>query len=115
MKIFFSHSFKAQLKKLKKKYPHIKNDLLEKLKTLHLKNEIHIGNSIYKVRIKSSDQNKGKSGGFRSYIYLYRKNNLLVPLSIYHKNQRENMSDNEIQYLLEKITEEILSQLSGDK
>jgi len=71
MKIFLSKHFKNQLQKLKKKYPKIKNDISQKFENLNLKNEVHIGRSIYKIRIKSTDQNKGKSGGFRSYIYLY--------------------------------------------
>ena len=109
MKIFFTRHFKNQLKKLKKKYPGIKDDLLKKLKKLDLKEEIYIGHSIYKIRIKSSDQNKGKSGGFRSYIYLYLKKDLLTPLCIYHKSQKESISENELQYYFNQVIEELLN------
>lgn len=68
--IFFSEYFKRQLKRLKKKYPHVKVDLLTRLENLNVKDEISIGKSIYKIRIQSRDMKKGKSGGFRSYIYM---------------------------------------------
>lgn len=108
MKIFFSSYFKKQLKKLIKKFPKVKQDLLKKLKVLNLDQEIHIGHSIYKIRIKSSDQPKGKSGGFRSYIYLYRKKDLLVPLCIYHKSEKESITDNELKYYFDRVIEELL-------
>lgn len=109
MKIFFSKYFKNQLKKLKKKFPKIKEDLLDKLNNLNIEEEIHIGRSIFKIRIKSSDLNKGKSGGFRSYIYLYRRKDLLVPLCIYHKSQKENISENELRYYFDRAIEELLN------
>lgn len=108
MKIFFTEHFKKQLKKLKKKYPKIKKDILPKLEKLNLKTGVYIGRSIYKIRIKSSDQSKGKSGGFRSYIYLYSKNTLLVPLCVYHKSQKESISENELKYHLDRSIEELL-------
>lgn len=106
MKIFFAEHFKRQLKKLMKRFPHAKMDLLLKLRNIDIKNEIHIGKSIYKVRIKSSDQNKGQSGGFRCYLYLYLKKDLIVPLCIYGKNQTENISENQLQYHFDKILDE---------
>ena len=107
-KIYFTKYFKSQLKKLKKKYPNVKKDLLGKLGIFDLDKEIHVGRSIYKVRIKSSDQSKGKSSGFRSYVYLYRKKDLLVPLCIYHKGQRVSISENELKYYFDRAVEEFL-------
>ncbi|EKD64327.1 MAG: hypothetical protein ACD_51C00025G0002 [uncultured bacterium] len=107
MKIFFASHFKSQLKKLISKYPHVKEDLLNELDHLNIENEIHIGHSIYKIRIKSSDMKKGKSGGYRCYIYFYIKNELLVPLCIYAKNQQENISENELRYHFDAITEDL--------
>lgn len=108
MPVFLSNHFKKQLKRLSKKFPRIQNDLLTVLKDVRLENEISIGKSIYKIRIKSSDLNRGKSGGFRSYIYFYIKRNLLVPLCIYAKSSKENITENEIQQHLESIFEEII-------
>lgn len=97
------------MKKLKKKYPHIKEDFLGKLKGINFKEEIHIGRSIYKIRIKSSDQNKGKSGGFRSYMYFYVKRDMLVPLYIHAKSDLETLSENEIQHHFDKVNEELIA------
>ena len=112
MNIFFTKHFKSQLKKLKKKYPHVKEDILAKFKDLDLKKEIHIGRDIFKVRIKSSDLKKGKSGGYRSYIYLYRKKDLLVPLCIYVKGQKESISENELEHCFGKAIVGLL-EISG--
>lgn len=109
MQIFFSEHFKIQLKKLKKKFPYVKRDLLDSLDDLNIENEISIGRSIYKIRIKSSDMKKGKSGGFRAYIYCYRKKNTLIPLCIYAKSQQESITETELQYHFDKMIEEMVS------
>ena len=108
MKIFFTGHFRQQLKKLMKKFPHAADDLLDVLEKLNLENEVSIGKSIYKVRIGSTDMKKGKSGGFRAYIYLYRRKELLVPLCIYAKTEQVAISENELQYHVDKMNEELL-------
>lgn len=113
MQIFFSNHFKKQIKKLQNKLPHIKEDLLQKTNTFNPNNEIHVGKSIYKIRIKSSDLNKGKSGGLRSYIYLYRKRNLLAPIYIYFKSEQESLNQKELEFHFNKTTEEIFATLTN--
>jgi mRNA-degrading endonuclease RelE of RelBE toxin-antitoxin system len=110
-KLFFSEHFKKQLRKLKKKFPHIKDDLLARIELFDVKTEISIGRSIYKIRIGSSDMQKGKSGGFRYYLYLYIKKDLLMPLCIYPKSQTESISENELQYHLDQGIEELFGWL----
>lgn len=61
------------------------------------------------MRIKSSDMNKGKSGGFRAYIYLYFKKDLLVPLCMYVKADQESITENELKYHFDKTLEELLN------
>lgn len=108
MKPFFTEYFKKQLRSLKKKYPRVKEDFLRVIDKINLKEEISIGRSIYKIRIGSSDMKKGKSGGFRSYIYLYIKKDLLVPLCIYAKSEKEIVSEGELQYHFDKTIEELV-------
>ncbi|MBI4235524.1 hypothetical protein HY604_04460 [Candidatus Peregrinibacteria bacterium] len=74
-------------------------------------NEIAIGRSIYKIRIPSTDMQKGKSGGFRSCIYLYLKKTMLVPLCIYPKSETESITENELKYHFDRTIEELMSQL----
>ena len=108
MQVFFSEYFKKQLHKLKKKFPSVKEDLLYALKSLNVENEISIGRSVYKIRIGSRDMKKGKSGGFRAYIYFYRKKDLLVPLCIYAKSDKESITDNELKFHFDKMIEELV-------
>lgn len=111
MKILFSEHFKKQLKKLKKKYPHVKDDLLDVIDFFDPKKEVSIGQSIYKIRIPSSDIKRGKSSGFRCYLYLYFKKDLLLPLCIYPKSETESITENELQYHFNQISQEILEQM----
>ena len=108
MQIFFSSHFKGQLKSCKKKYPKICGDLLSELRIFQVEKSISIGKSIYKIRIASSDMNKGKSGGFRSYVYFYVRKDLLVPLCIYAKSEQESISLCELQIHFENIVPELL-------
>jgi len=111
MKIFFTGHFKRQLIKLMKKFPRAGEDLLDVTEKLNIANEVSIGKSIYKVRIGSSDMNKGKSGGFRAYVYFYRRKELLVPLCIYAKTEHVSISENELQYHVDKMNEELLGNI----
>lgn len=111
MQILFSGHFKKQLKKLKKKYPHIKDDLLGIIETFDPSDNLSIGRSIYKIRIPGTDMNKGKSGGFRVYIYLYITKNLLLPLCIYPKSETESITENELKYHFDQTIEEFIGEL----
>lgn len=96
---------------MKRKYPHVKEDTFIVLKSVDLKNEISIGRSIYKVRVKSHDISKGKSGGFRAYVYFYAKKDLLVPLCMYMKSEQESITENELKYHFDKTIEGMFFQL----
>lgn len=111
MKIFFTEHFKHQLKKLKRKYPHVRHDVLIMTKNLKIENEISIGRSIYKIRIKSSDLQKGKSGGFRAYMYLLRKQDVVIPLCIYAKSETESITENELKYHFDRSLEEVFRKI----
>lgn len=107
MKVYFTKHFKRQLKRLKKKYQHVSDDLLDNLDHFNLASAISIGKSIYKLRVKSRDIGKGKSGGFRVYIYLYVRADSLVPLCMYAKSQTESLTENEVQYHMDQTTQEL--------
>ncbi len=103
MQIYFSDIFKKQLKTLKKRYVSVKDDLLLSLDNLNLKDERFIGRGIYKIRVSCSDSLSGKKGGFRVYVYFYKKRELLVPLCIYHKSQKDSISEIELKYYFDEI------------
>lgn len=93
--------FLKDLKTLSKKYKHIEEDLevlLDKLKEGFLEgNRIKgLKEVIYKTRLKSSDNNKGKSGGFR-VIYEVEKDKIIIQLiQVYSKSKKSNTSNPEI-------------------
>ena len=107
MKYLITEHLKKQIRRLEKRFRNIKSDLYESLTDLKIENEVSIGKSIYKIRIKSSDLKTGKSGGFRSYIYLFRKNELLVPICIYFKGDQKNISSEELMYHFDESSREL--------
>lgn len=113
MQILITQHFFQQAKRLKRKFPNLKNDLIKNLKSFVPKNEIHIGRSIFKVRIKSSDLDKGKSGGLRSYIYFFRQKKLIVPICIYFKSDQERVSEKALDFHFKKTLEEIITTIAG--
>lgn len=100
MKILITQYFLHQSKRLIKKFPHLKEDLIAKLDSFLPENEIHIGKSVYKIRI-----------GLRGYVYLYRKKELLVPICIYFKSEHETVSSKELEFHLQRIVEEIVGRI----
>lgn len=111
MKVFITQHFLHQSKRLTKKLPHLKEDLIAKLNSFLPEKETHIGRSVYKIRIKSRDLNKGKSGGLRSYVYLYRKKDLIVPLCIYFKSEQEMVGEKELGFHLQRTAEEVVEKI----
>ena len=92
---------KKDIKKLIKKYPKIKYDLLELVDKIEINPfvGIHLGKNFYKIRMKNSSISKGKSGGFRVIYFLIVDEKILI-LKIYSKNEIENLSNEYIFSLL---------------
>ncbi len=108
MQLFFSGHFKKQLKTLKKKYPHVKKDLLGMLADFNPREAIFVGKSIFKIRIPSTDMRKGKSGGFRAYLYLHVRKDFLVPLCMYAKPESESITENELKHHFDSTIKEVV-------
>jgi mRNA-degrading endonuclease RelE of RelBE toxin-antitoxin system len=60
-------------------------------------------NKLYKVRVASSDQNKGKRGGFRVIYYIVSDNNEILLLTIYAKAKQVNIKDSDVRRMLEQL------------
>jgi hypothetical protein len=107
MKINFitTDNFSNSYKRLKKKYPSLKDDLLlfqEELRK-NPQTGTDLGGGIYKIRIAIKSKNKGKSGGarvitFQIVVSVTERNVLLV--AIYDKSTSESISDGEIKKIL---------------
>jgi len=103
LKIVPTPEFSKQVKKLAKSYKKIVEDL-EFLKNELLQNPkcgTDLGNSCYKIRIPNSSIPTGKSGGFRIITYYIIDDNLIRLLLIYAKTQKETVTDQEIQEVIQ--------------
>lgn len=105
--VYLAVHFLKQLKPLLKKYPNLSNDLVNQLKSFRKDLSIPLGHKLYKVRLKSSDLPKGKSKSFRLIIFIWEFKRTLVPITIYFKGDLENISQQDIEYHLTRILEEI--------
>ncbi len=106
IKLEFATEFKRNIRVLNKKYRRIKDDLSGLLADL-AKGETPgdqitgTGAILYKVRVKSSDNNKGKSAGYR-VVYYVKHENSTVLLTIYSKSDQKDVSVNFLRKMIEK-------------
>ena len=103
-----TETFQKDIKWLKKKYPNVLKDLSETLNIID--NDTNAGDRIeglnkliFKIRISSSDMNKGKSGGFRTIYYVITEKKEIILLTIYAKSKQENIIPSRIQEILKTI------------
>ena len=94
-----TETFQKSIKALKKKYPHVKDDLLSQIKALE--KDPSAGDpipgwnkEIWKVRVASSDVKKGKRGGYR-LIYFWKA------------GEKAEITKKEIETLLKKLNQEL--------
>lgn len=108
MSFFLTKYFKKQLKKYLQKDRSLVANLKDALEAFNKNFAISIGKGVYKIRIRA--QNKGKSGGYRVYLLLLEVKGFIVPLCIYSKSDKENLTSSELKDHLEGV----LSELSMD-
>lgn len=66
---------------------------------------------VYKIRIEA--QGKGKSGGYRMYIFIMEIEGILSPICIYSKNEKENLTFQEMETHLEQTKVELAVMLKN--
>lgn len=104
VEIRLTPEFQRKLKNLAKKYRQVPTDLQPVLKQLQhgefLGDQIPgIGFKTMKVRIRNSDTQKGKSGGYR-LIYWISSTELIVLLDIYSKSDQGDIEVDEIRQII---------------
>lgn len=102
--------FQRRLKKLAKKYPQVRIDLepiLERISSGEtLGDQIAgIGFPVFKVRVKNSDNQKGKSGGYR-LIYWLQLKEVAVLIDIYSKSDRADTEVSDIRQIINRFSKE---------
>ncbi|WP_030008043.1 type II toxin-antitoxin system RelE/ParE family toxin [Picosynechococcus sp. NKBG042902] len=100
--------FRRNLRKLSKKYRNIKQDLqpiIEALSQGELPGDQIPGVSypVFKLRIRNSDVQKGKSGGYRLIYYLKTDTGIIL-LTLYTKSERANISPEDIRQIIENYS-----------
>ena len=106
VQVVLSEIFLKDIKDLAKSYRSVRKDILPLIARLS-DGEI-VGDrlkgfdiSIYKVRIKNSNNQKGASGGYR-VIYYVQAEDFIVLTNIYSKSDYENIDDDLIEKSIEK-------------
>ena len=86
--------FVKDIKKLKKRYKNISDDLkvLQNKLLQNPQSGIKLSNNCYKIRVANSSVPTGKSGGFR-VIYFLRTQEKIYLLEIYSRSDLENIED----------------------
>ena len=91
-------TYLKSVKKLKKRFKNINSDVDNFFKEVNHLNDlgIKLHENIYKVRIKNSNKQAGKSGGYRLITYIEISKNKINLLYIYDKSDLANISDKEL-------------------
>jgi len=99
-----SPTFNRNLRSLAKKYRNIRNDIQPVIEQLErgelLGDKISgIGYEVFKLRVRNSDIQKGKSGGYR-LIYYVKTTNGIILLTLYTKSEQADIADDEIRSII---------------
>jgi len=100
IQIEVSLTFRRNVRSLAKKYRNIRNDIqtvIEQLEKGELPGEqiTGIGYPVYKLRVRNSDTQKGKSGGYR-LIYYVKSTTGIILLTVYLKSEQVDIAAEEI-------------------
>lgn len=107
MRIITTEYFAKQLKVFGKKYRSVSRDVLRTLDTFDKECAQYLGARLYKIRVRSSDMNKGKSGGLRLIVLCIEVDDRLVPITLYQKSTQENITESELAYHLASVRAEL--------
>ncbi len=107
MEIEYGTAFKRQLQRLARRYRHIKSDLVPLINALESGETpgdqvVGCGRTVYKVRLKNSDNQKGKSGGYRVVYYLKTATSRSL-VTIYSKSDQGDIETDELKRLLSEF------------
>jgi hypothetical protein len=105
--IIATEPFARKLKKLAKKYHSLKEDLLPLLNELETNPKLGtpLGKDCYKIRLSITSKGKGKSGGARLITYVRIINKSVFLMDIFDKSEQSNISDKELQMLIDILAE----------
>lgn len=105
VEVRLTREFQRKLRNLAKKYRQIQSDLQPIIEQLQMGSFLGdqipgIGSTVMKVRIKNSDSQRGKSGGYYRLIYWISSAELIVLLDIYSKSDQQDIEVSEIRQII---------------
>jgi len=65
---------------------------------------------VFKYRVPCSDQGRGTRGGFRLIAYYHQPTNVLYPISLYPKSERDDIEDSEVGRCLSELAEAMIAE-----
>lgn len=107
-KVILSTTFKRSLRRLKRRYPHVQDDMSEAVTLLQKSPRLGVvipnGHGVRKMRVRNRDARRGKSGGYRLIYYVVDEpQEQLTLLFAYSKSDRSDVSQAELQTFLEAL------------
>lgn len=105
--IIISSHFRKQLKSYAKKYRYLKNEIIAVLENFDKRQNVCLGDNVYKIRFKTKDIPKGKNKSFRLIILVIEIEKFIVPVALYFKGDQKNISKKEINDRIETILFEL--------
>jgi mRNA-degrading endonuclease RelE of RelBE toxin-antitoxin system len=107
IEIRLTPEFQRKLKNLAKKYRQVPTDLQPVLEQLQLGEFLGdqipgIGSTVMKVRIRNSDTQKGKSGGYRLIYWLFSAESVVL-IDIYSKSEQEDIEVDTIHQIIKRF------------
>lgn len=109
--IFLPEFFKKIVKDLKKKYPSVKDDLKTALRVLlsnpELGKSLQGFGDVKKLRVQNSDAARGKRGGHRLIYLVDHADKKIIPLLLYSKSQKQDVTERELKALLARLHREL--------
>lgn len=102
--------FTKRIKKLRKRYPHVAQNILPLIEQLkrgetpgdHIQVKTY---TIYKVRVPNRDTQRGKSGGYRVIYYIQTEHRVIL-LTIYTKSDQNDIGLEEIQAIIADLADD---------
>ncbi len=100
--VILTEDFKKFFRRLNRKYPSLRNDLLQLIDELEkdFSLGISLGANLYKIRLAIKSKNKGKSGGARVIYYFLTVANEIYLIHIFDKSEFENIPKDKILELM---------------
>ena len=104
-KVIPTSTFKKEAKRLIKKFPSLKNELLDLSKSLAESPETGtpLGNNTFKIRVAIQSKGKGKSGVARVVTYVVTADEEVYLLTIYDKSDLANVDDKTLKTIIKKL------------